>query len=70
MYGINEAGMTEVPEGIEDLAQAETLTPAPPQQDLSGLEQLSGQNSEQAMGPNPQQEASQQQEQLGALLGG
>jgi hypothetical protein len=70
MYGINEAGMTEVPEGIEDLAQAETLTPAPPQQDLSGLEQLSGQNMEEAGGPNPEQQASQQQEQLGSLLGG
>jgi hypothetical protein len=55
---------------MEDMAQAETLTPAPPQQDLGGLQQLAGQNSEEAMGPNPLEQANASQEQLGSLMGG
>lgn len=69
MYGINEAGLQDLPGEMEDLAQAETLTPAPPQ-DMSGLEQIAGATSEQAMGPNPLEQSNASQEQLGSLMGG
>ncbi len=70
LYATTEAGMTEWPEGEEgnaDTAQAESLVPK--QQDLGPLQDLAGQNGEESLGPNPEEQATASQEDLGEMMG-
>jgi chaperonin GroES len=71
MYATTEAGMESPPDNVNellDIAAMEGTTP--PQMNPEALQQLAGQNTEEAMGPDPLAQANKQQEDLGAILGG
>jgi hypothetical protein len=74
MYAQEETQMSElfIEEAEEALETAHEDSLMPPQQqmDLGPLGELAGQGGEEALGPNPQELASQQQADLGETMGG